>query len=229
MNEKIVRRIHEVIGAGLELLERLERQENPRLEAEHAKLVSLLIAGGELEYDPIYNGEMATIAGRGTQTQDLNSRFFGVRYALACWLDEIFLSQSVPSWWRDQWLADTLEVRLYGGAQQRAWRFWDQARKAEGPRGSPEALEAYLWCVMLGFRGEPKAIKPEVHPPQWVENVRKRVLTARSTDFLAPQVGEAPTMVPALRGPKQLATMFRIAFLIGGAAAFALAFAIFVK
>jgi len=229
MNEKIVRRIHDVLGAGLEILERLDRQENPRMEIEHGRLVSLLLAGGELEYDPIYNGELATTSGRETSSQDINNRFFGVRYPLACWLDELFLSESAPGWWRDQWLGDTMEVRLYGGAQQRAWRFWDQARKAEGPRGSPEALEAYLWCVMLGFRGEPKALKPEVNPPHWVENVRKRVLAARSTDFPVPQQREAPTMVPALRGPDRLATMFRVAFLLGGAAAFALAFTLIYK
>src|SRR5437764_1438583 len=103
MNEKIVRRIHDVIGSGLEILERLERQENPRMEAEHARLVNLLIAGGDLEYDATYNGELAQLAGRGTMTQDINSRFFGVRYALACWLDEMFLSQNAPGWWRDQW------------------------------------------------------------------------------------------------------------------------------
>jgi type VI protein secretion system component VasF len=222
MQEKIVRRMHDVFGAGLELKERLERGENPRFEAEHGKLLALLLAGGELDYDAAYNGDYATGAGRVTSTSDnMGNRFFGVRYALTCWIDEIFVSDS-PSWWSNQWVADTMEVRLYGGTQQRAWRFWDQARKAEGPRGSTEALESYMWAVMLGFRGDPPG---DLHPPTWVENIRKRLLSTRSTEFPVPAQREAPMYAPALRGPDRMKTMFRVATVVGALAAFTIAYA----
>src|SRR5262245_58291000 len=206
MNERVIRRVHEVLGSGLELLERLERGESPRLEVEHSKLLNLLLAGGELDYDPIYNGELATAAGRATLTQGVADRFFGVRYALACWLDEVMLRDS-PDWWQRRWEADTMEVRLYVGSNLRGVRFWEQARKAEGPRGSPEALEAYLWWVMLGIRGEPAVVGPPIDPAKSVENVRRRVVAAHGADFPVPQQRDAPTYAPALRGPDRLVGM----------------------
>lgn len=224
MQDKIVRRMHEVFGHGLDLKGRLDRGEAPRFETEHSRLLSLLLAGGELDFDPLFRGDLAG-AGRSNRTQDMSSFFLGVQYALACWLDEIFLLDA-PGWWSGQWEADSLEVRLYGGANERAWRFWDQARKAEGPRGSPEALEAYLWAVMLGFRGAPETLNPPVNPPVWVDNVRKRVLAARSTEFPVPAQREAPTHVPPLRGRERMRTMLRVAVVCGAAAVFALSLAI---
>ncbi|HET6572203.1 MAG TPA: DotU family type IV/VI secretion system protein [Fimbriiglobus sp.] len=225
MHDKIVRRMHEVFGYGLDLKERLERGESPTFVTEHARLLSLLLAGGELDFDPAYRGDLASPAGRANMTRDLSNLFLGVQYALACWLDEVFLLDA-PSWWGQQWETDSLEVRLYGGSQERAWRFWDQARKAEGPRGSPEALEAFLWCVMLGFKGAPDTLNPPVNPPVWVDNVRKRVLSARSAEFPTPAQKEAPTRVPALRGPDRLKTMLRVAVVVGAAAMFALGIAL---
>src|SRR5690349_6325537 len=137
MQDRIIRRMHEVFGHGLELIEKLDRGENPRFESEHNKLLTLLLAGGELDFDPIYRGDLG-MSGRAGVTQNLDNLFLGVQYALACWLDELFLLKA-PGWWASQWETDTMEVRLYQGTQQRGWRFWNQARKAEGPRGSPEA------------------------------------------------------------------------------------------
>lgn len=225
MNDKIARRMHEVFGYGLDLKERLERGEAPRFDTEHARLLSLVLAGGELDYDTAYRGDLSASAARAHMTRDLSNLFLGVQYALACWLDEVFMLDT-PAWWGQQWEADSMEVRLYGGTQERAWRFWDQARKAEGPRGSPEALEAFLWAVMLGFKGAPDTLTPPVNPPVWVDNVRKRVLSARSAEFPVPAQREAPTRVPALRGPERVRTMLRLAVVLGAAAVFALSLAL---
>ena len=222
MNDKIVRRVHEVFGHGLGLIERLDRGENPRFETEHNKLLNLLLAGGELDFDPAYRGDLA-LAGRGGMTQDISNLFLGVQYALACWLDELFLLKA-PGWWANEWEKDTMEVRLYQGTQQRGWRFWNQARKAEGPRGSPEALEAYLWAVMLGFRGNPES--ENVNPPVWVDNVRRRVLAARSAEFPTPPQREVPTRVPPLRGPERLVRMLRVAVVVAAVAVFAISIAV---
>ncbi len=224
MHDKIVRRMHEVFGYGLDLKERLERGEAPRFDTEHARLLSILLAGGELDFDPSYRGDLASPAGRANMTRELSNLFLGVQYALTCWLDEVFMLDA-PGWWSEQWSADSLEVRLYGGSQERAWRFWDQARKAEGPRGSPEALEAFLWCVMLGFKGAPDTLNPPVNPPVWVDNVRKRVLSARSAEFPVPAQREPPIRVPALRGAERVRTMLRVAVVFGALAAFALGLA----
>ena len=58
-----------------------------------------------------------------------------------------------------------------------------------------------------------------------MDNVRKRVLSARSAEFPVPAQKEAPTRVPALRGPERLMTMLRVAVVFGAVAVFALGIA----
>lgn len=223
MQEKVIRRLHEVLGYGLELKERIEQGDVPRVEIEQDKLRSMLLGDGELAQNTAYNGELAGMAQAATATQDFgrSDRFFGARYALACWLDEIYI-RDCPPWWAERWEANTLETALYGGTQQRAWRFWDQARKAEGPRGSPEALEAYLWAVMLGFRGDQPG---DLNPAGWVDAVKKRVLAARSAEFPLPPEREVPTYVPPLKGRGRFTRMLRFGAVIVAAAVFALGLA----
>jgi hypothetical protein len=219
MNEKIARQVHQVLGAGLELKERLERGEHPNFEVEHARLKGLLLGDGELRYFPDYAGDAReALAPGGIRTSQGALRgaepFLGARYALACWLDEIFIADSP---WSAVWTENMLEVGLYGGSSQRAWRFWEQAKKAEARPGT-DALEAYLWSVMLGFRGQPP---PDLNPPQWVEGVRKRVAAARSQDFAAPPERDLPTHVPVLRGRERFGTMLRVGAGVAAVLAFA--------
>ena len=175
MHDKIVRRMHEVFGYGLDLKERLERGDAPGSTPNTPGCCRSCWPAGSWTSTRRTAATWRSPAGRANMTRELSNLFLGVQYALTCWLDEVFMLDA-PTWWGQQWEADSLEVRLYGGSQERAWRFWDQARKAEGPRGSPEALEAFLWCVMLGFRGAPDTLNPPINPPAWVDNVRKRVL-----------------------------------------------------
>jgi type VI secretion system protein ImpK len=220
MNEQLARHIHQVLGAGLDLKERLERGERPSFDIEHAKLKGLLLGDGELRYQTDYVGDAkdASAASSVRTTQGAlrgTEPFLGARYALASWLDEIFVEDSP---WSTVWKEQTLEVALYGGSSQRAWRFWEQAKKAEARPGA-DALEAYLWCVMLGFRGEPP---PDLNPGQWVEGVRKRLVAARSQDFSLPPERELPTFVPVLRGRDRYGTMLRVATGVSALAAFAI-------
>lgn len=224
MNDKIVRRMHDVFGAGLELVERLERQspdDRPQFDSEHPKLLGLLIAGGELDYDAVYNGELAAAGRQDSLMGGFGDKFFGVRYALACWLDELLTREdgSIPIDWAARWKDNTLEVRLYAGANQRAWRFWEQARRAEGPKGSPEALEAFLWAVMLGFRGTP----PEnLDPAVWVDNVRRRVLKARSAPFPLPGDRDVPFAALPLYARARRSTFLRVAAVLAAVGVFVL-------
>src|SRR5262245_45112757 len=179
MNEKISRQVHQVLGYGLELKERLARGERPHFETEQAKLKGMLLGDSELRYQTDYAGEGSAPAAAGNIRNTQGGLrgaepFLGIRYALSCWLDEIFIADSP---WSAAWTEQMLEVALYGGASQRAWRFWEQAKKAEARPGA-DALEAFLWCVMLGFRGEPTAAN--INPGEWVNGVRKRVLAAHA-------------------------------------------------
>jgi type IV/VI secretion system ImpK/VasF family protein len=225
MQDKIARQVHQVFGYGLELKERLERGDRPHFEAEQTKLRGLLLGDSELRYIPEYAGELASQTAQNIRTSQGAMRgaepFLGIRYALTCWVDEIFISDSP---WRDQWTESMLEVTLYGGSSLRGVRFWEQAKKAEARPGT-DGLEVFLWCVMLGFRGEPAAAG--INPPQWIEGVRKRVLTGYAQEFAQPQEKDPPTFVPVLRGRERFGTMLRVAAAFAAVIAFAVTFFLF--
>src|SRR5438270_11174459 len=166
MQERLARHVHAVLAAGLDLKDRLARGEKPGFETEQARLRNLLLGDGELRYAAEYAGESA--AARPGQAAE---PFLGIRYPLACWLDELL----ADSPWAQQWNAAPAEVALYGGTSQRAVRFWEQAKKAESRPGG-DALEVFLWCAVLGFRGEPE--KAGVNPNQWLDIARLKAIPA---------------------------------------------------
>ncbi|MBX7104887.1 MAG: DotU family type IV/VI secretion system protein, partial [Gemmataceae bacterium] len=146
MNSALAKQFHEIVGYGLDLKERLEQGARPPLDYELERLRGLLLGGSELKNDQEYSGEpgnandMRMTMGRGS-----DNRFLGARYALTCWLDEIFIADSP---YADDWNERKLEVAIYGGSSDRAWKFWEQARLAE-KRAGTDALEIFYWCVML--------------------------------------------------------------------------------
>ncbi|HEY1380305.1 MAG TPA: DotU family type IV/VI secretion system protein, partial [Gemmataceae bacterium] len=175
-----------------------------------------------------YAGETANQASSGNVRTTVGALrggepFLGLRYALACWLDEIFILDA-PASWVSRWESSMMEVALYGGSSQRAWRFWEQAKKAEARPGT-DALEVFLWCVMLGFKGEPAAAG--INPPQWIEGVRKRVLSGYSQEFAQPPEKDPPTFVPVLRGRERFGTMLRVAAAVAAVALFVGTFLLF--
>jgi type VI secretion system protein ImpK len=213
-NDTLARQVHRIIGSGLELKARLERGERPVFDAEQAKLRGLLYGEGELLSLPDYVGETAQARERVSQMLRGTEPFLGARYALACWLDEVFITDSP---WSALWTAASMEVAiLQGGTQERAWRFWQQAQKAEARPGS-DALEVYLWCVMLGFRGDPA--DAQIDPAQWAERARRRVLAGRAQDFSLPPEKDPPTYVPVLRGRDRFGGMLRAAAALAALAA----------
>ena len=156
MQDKIARQVHQVFGYGLELKERLERRGTAALRgrADQAPRAACWATAncGTWPNTPA-RGRAATASNiRTSQGRSAGAEpFLGIRYALACWVDEIFIADSP---WSQQWTESMMEVSLYGGSSLRAVRFWEQAKKAEARPGT-DALEVFLWCVMLGFRGEP--------------------------------------------------------------------------
>ncbi|MEQ8849451.1 DotU family type IV/VI secretion system protein [Botrimarina sp.] len=73
----------------------------------------------------------------------------GARYAVVCWVDELFTCRSR---WAEAWNENKLESRLYG-SNDRAWEFWRQAKLAAAAPDN-RSLSAYYLCVALGFRGD---------------------------------------------------------------------------
>src|SRR5947207_13792363 len=97
MKTQIAKQFHQVVGYGLDLKERLERGENPPFDHEHTQLRSLLWGSSEMRNDPDYAGESGGGQSARTTGGGDDNRFLGARYALTCWLDEIFIADSTYS------------------------------------------------------------------------------------------------------------------------------------
>ncbi|MFL5342362.1 MAG: DotU family type IV/VI secretion system protein [Gemmataceae bacterium] len=189
MSDIITLHVHRVLDYGIALKERLERGERPDLPREQAELKNLLMGDADLRALPDYAGEGRFDSIMGNAMPAGPKPFRGVRYALTCWLDEIFIDG--PPEWSNAWAEQKLESSQYG-SNDRAWRFWEEAKLAE-QRGAV-VLEAFYWCVMLGFRGELRAEPQKLDA--WVRAVRARLVSAQPQDWPLPPEREVPVNVP---------------------------------
>lgn len=158
MNAETASLVYPVLEHGLRVRSGLAQGRAFTFEREHARLKELL---------PTSAANLGS-TGPSPSGRALPSDFLGVRYILACWVDELFIT-GTP--WRDQWNERKLEVELFG-SNDRAWKFWDQARLAE-QMPSDDVLEVIFLCVQLGFRGtmleDPVALKT------WLTAARDRL------------------------------------------------------
>jgi type VI secretion system protein ImpK len=119
-------------------------------------------------------------------------------------LDEI--NVDAPNPWGTQWREHALELTFYRMAE-RAWNFWDQARKAETHKEG-EPLEAFFLCVMLGFRGQRREDPEKLQ--NWAGTARTQM--ARNQPEVFPKVDETepPTYVPPLNARERMQRMLVI-------------------
>jgi type VI secretion system protein ImpK len=197
MQESIAHLVHPVFSYGLQLKERLDRGDSPTFEIEQAALKGLLLSEIEARRWADFGGDADTQSeGRARGSQ----QFFGIRYALVCWLDELFIMNSS---WSARWNERKLEVALYG-TNDRAWKFWEQARLAEG-RAGRDSVEVFFLAVMLGFRGE-LAEEPE-RLQAWVAAARTQIGRGKGQEWTPPPELVPPSQVPPLDGRKRLLRM----------------------
>jgi type VI secretion system protein ImpK len=203
MHETTARFVYPVLEVGLRLKRRLGRGAAPAFDREHGRLKELLFAPAPP--GPVL-GPLPAETGRGgvRHSPADRSAFLGVRYALACWLDELFTR--APEW-ADRWNERKLEVELYG-TNDRAWKFWEQARLAE-QMPADDALEVFYLCVRLGFRGS--LGEDPARLAEWLTATRDRLsrLPANPTPYdLEPD----PTPdVPPRHGERVFERMMRAA------------------
>ncbi len=115
------------------------------------------------------------------------SRYLGVGYALASWVDD----------------ERKFEVEFYE-TNDRAWRFWVQARMA-AERATDDDLEVFYLCAVLGFRGE--WVEEQTQLRAWLGSTRERLVKALRTEWVGPQALEPPASVPPRYGKSRLARM----------------------
>lgn len=129
--------------------------------------------------------------------------FFGARYALACWLDEIFITDSP---WRTQWNENKMETSLYE-ITLRAQKFWDQAQRALSRPGR-DAIEIYYLCVMLGFRGD-MAEKPR-ELEAWRRHIEEQILQTEDRAYTPPPALKINPDVRLLKGERVMQKWFMV-------------------
>ncbi len=205
MNPALAKQFHEIVGYGLDLKERIEQGAKPPLEYELERLRGLLLGGSELKNDPDYSGDPGSGDMRTTMGRGSDNRFFGARYALTCWLDEIFIADSP---YADDWNERKLEVAIYGGSSDRGWKFWEQSRLAEKRPGT-DALEVFYWCVMLGFRGELREQPDKLR--DWTIAIRDRIRRSHKVELSLPADQGFTTYVPRLTGRDRFSGTIKLA------------------
>ena len=140
-------------------------------------------------------------------------RFWVSRYALCCWLDELFI---VYSPWAQRWKPLILEQALFG-TRVRADKFWEQAEivlrrpnaaRALGSPG-PDAIEAFFLCILLGFRGRYREDPAKIR--EFVDEMRPQVVKA--ADWPSPADLGIKTNVEPLLGRE---TLLRVMAVHGG-------------
>jgi type VI secretion system protein ImpK len=187
MRDDLAQHVYPVLQHGLRLKARLERGERPILAAEQADLKRLL--GSPTQPAPWGMGrDVAASIAISEPT-----RFLGIRYALACWLDEIF----IDSPWSREWDEKKIESALFE-TNIRYRNFWEQARLAETTPDSTDAVEAFLMCVLLGFRGE-LAEKPDAFR-EWVSAAKSRAGKGYGKELPAVPEVTPSSNVPMLLG-----------------------------
>jgi type VI secretion system protein ImpK len=134
--------------------------------------------------------------------------FLGIRYALACWLDEVFIADSV---WKEQWNASKVETTLFG-INERASEFWKQAQRAQS-RPTRDALEVYYLCAMLGFRGE--IFDKPTELAAWRASVETQITQGEEREYTPPPGLTITPNVRALKGAGGMQKWFMIAIMVG--------------
>ncbi len=194
MRDELAGPVYAVLLHGLHLRDRLGRGERPSLGTEQAKAKALL--GPADSPAPWGGGHDPT---RSVGASESGSGFLGVRYALACWLDEVMIDGG----WRE-WDENKLESSLYR-MNIRYSNFWAQARLAEASPAAADAELAFLLCAALGFRGE-LADAPDRFK-EWVSAARARAVKAVGREPVAPPENVPVTDVPVLDGVERYRKM----------------------
>jgi type VI secretion system protein ImpK len=198
MRKEIADLVYPILTHALRVKEQLSQGDELSFQAEQSKLKGMLKSEAEARKWPEFVGERdssGSFSGRMA-----GETFLGIRYALVCWLDEIFILDSP---WKEQWTENSLEVGLYG-TRDRAERFWEQARKAEA-RPESDALEVFFLCAMLGFRGDLRD-KPE-RLKSWREAAHAQIARSQTSGWKEPPAPDPVIDVPPLHGAQRFHRM----------------------
>lgn len=200
MRPDIANVVYPVFSYGIRLKEALAAGETPEFQNAQKELLGLLQACGHVQkWADVNPARSVDVLSTGRPAQD----FLGIRYALIAWLDEIFIADSP---WKKEWTEHILELQSYK-TRDRAWKFWEQAKKAE-TQPATDSLEVYYLAVVLGFRGDfeesPEKIKA------WLESAKSLIDKSEEQEWQGPVDSQPRTYVPPLTGSARLQRMVTI-------------------
>jgi type VI secretion system protein ImpK len=112
----------------------------------------------------------------------------------------------IDSPWSREWDENKLESALFE-TNIRYRNFWEQARLAETTPDSTDAVEAFLLCVLLGFRGE-LAERPDAFR-EWVSAAKARAGKGYGKELPAVPEVTPSSNVPLLLGVEGYRKMAR--------------------
>jgi type VI secretion system protein ImpK len=199
MTKQFSNSVYKLFTSALDLKDRVDRGDSLDFEGERNRLLKMIEEGkGRLPVD--YSGD---------------GIFLGARYALACWVDELFIIHCQPPW-ADKWQEKNLEHELFQ-TQLAATRFWEQADivldhpNAVKTTVTPgmDALETFFLCVGLGFRGTYFDDLPRVR--ESIQEMRHKLIQAGP--WLSPRDLGVQTNVEPLEGH---AALRRVVGVYGG-------------
>ncbi len=182
VQEDVAQAVYPVLEHVLNVRQRLHRGEEPDLAAERATLERMLDVDREAR-----------------RYSDLAAEL-DIRYALVCWIDELFIQE--PRWGQ-AWNERKLEVTVFN-SNDRAWKFWEKARRAL-TRSEHDALEVFYLTVMLGFRGELRERPEELR--SWSSAAKVQLSRSQTRSWAAPPDLEPPTQVPPLQQRERLRSL----------------------
>jgi type VI secretion system protein ImpK len=134
--------------------------------------------------------------------------YLGIGYPLACWADELFtLNSPVAARWNER----KFEAEFFA-TNDRAWRFWRQARMAADRPGDDD-LEVFYLCAVLGFRGEWADDPGKLRA--WLGATRDRLVKGLRQEWAGPPALDPPAKVPPRYGQERVRRMAVFAGLAG--------------
>ncbi len=179
---------------GLRIREGLEKGEPLSFDLEHSRIREMLVSAADIDGRMKVTVPPQAIPNAFWKPDTLEAgawtgEFLGIRYPLACWVDEIFCLDSP---WADRWNEAKLEAGLYG-TNDRAWKFWQQAAIIEA-HGDFKLMQAFFGAVMLGFKGmladEPMKLI------EWSAAMREKMCRIQPLEFPEELEPDPPTIVP---------------------------------
>ena len=212
MREQLLSLVTPVLSTGLRLRDEWSRGEGPPFDAGRELLVQAFrelfaatgggpatsapqLKGASLFEMEIFEGDAAAAARAPTVEP-----YLGVGYPLACWVDELFtLNSPVAAKWNER----KFEIEFFA-TNDRAWRFWRQARMAADRPGDDD-LEVFYLCAMLGFRGEWAEDPAQLRA--WLGATRDRLVKGLRQEWAGPPALDPPASVPPRHGKDRVRRM----------------------